>query len=64
MQRLALFDLDNTLVDRSAAFRRWAAEFCADRHLPDDALAWLIATDRDGGPPPAPAGSTSARADG
>ncbi|MFG1780481.1 HAD family hydrolase [Micromonospora sp. NPDC049051] len=48
MQRLALFDLDNTLVDRSEAFRRWAVEFCADRGLPDDALAWLIVTDRDG----------------
>ncbi|SIM48949.1 HAD family hydrolase [Micromonospora cremea] len=48
MQRLALFDLDNTLVDRSEAFRRWAVEFCADRELPDDALAWLIATDQDG----------------
>jgi putative hydrolase of the HAD superfamily len=51
MQRLALFDLDNTLVDRSEAFRRWAVEFCADRQLPDDALAWLIATDQDGSVP-------------
>ncbi|MBQ0994796.1 HAD family hydrolase [Micromonospora sp. H61] len=51
MQRLALFDLDNTLVDRSEAFRRWAVEFCADRELPDDALAWLIATDQDGAVP-------------
>ncbi|WP_431933652.1 HAD family hydrolase [Micromonospora sp. RP3T] len=48
MQRLALFDLDNTLVDRSEAFRRWAVEFCADHGLSDDALAWLIATDQDG----------------
>ncbi|WP_200208379.1 HAD family hydrolase [Micromonospora coerulea] len=48
MQRLALFDLDNTLVDRSEAFRRWAVEFCTERQLPDDALAWLIATDQDG----------------
>ncbi len=51
MQRLALFDLDNTLVDRSEAFRRWAVEFCADHELPDGALAWLIATDRDGAVP-------------
>ncbi|MEU4398082.1 HAD family hydrolase [Micromonospora orduensis] len=51
MQRLALFDLDNTLVDRSEAFRCWAVEFCADHELPDDALAWLIATDQDGSVP-------------
>ncbi|MFI2662466.1 HAD family hydrolase [Micromonospora carbonacea] len=51
MQRMALFDLDNTLVDRSGAFRRWAVEFCADHGLPDDALAWLIATDQDGAVP-------------
>ncbi|MFI2712905.1 HAD family hydrolase [Micromonospora sp. NPDC018662] len=48
MQRLALFDLDNTLVDRSEAFRRWAVEFCADHELPDDAREWLIDTDQDG----------------
>ncbi|MFG1949555.1 HAD family hydrolase [Micromonospora sp. NPDC048830] len=48
MQRLALFDLDNTLVDRSEAFRRWAAGFCAEHDLPQDALAWLLATDGDG----------------
>ncbi|WP_091631888.1 HAD family hydrolase [Micromonospora peucetia] len=29
-------------------FGRWAVEFCADHELPDDALAWLIATDQDG----------------
>ena len=48
MQRLALFDLDNTLVDRSEAFGRWAVEFCAERQLPADAVAWLVATDQDG----------------
>ncbi|BFU47663.1 hypothetical protein KRMM14A1004_59000 [Krasilnikovia sp. MM14-A1004] len=51
MQRLALIDLDNTLVDRSAAFGRWAVEFCAEYELPDDALGWLIATDQDGSVP-------------
>ncbi|MFF3852896.1 HAD family hydrolase [Micromonospora sp. NPDC002575] len=51
MQRLALFDLDNTLVDRSEAFRLWAVEFCADHGLPGDALAWLIASDQDGSVP-------------
>jgi putative hydrolase of the HAD superfamily len=48
MQQLALFDLDNTLVDRSEAFRRWAAEFVAERSLPADAAAWLVACDGDG----------------
>ncbi|MFJ8582968.1 HAD family hydrolase [Micromonospora sp. NPDC093277] len=48
MQKLVLFDLDNTLVDRDEAFRRWAAGFCEERHLPADAFAWLIATDGDG----------------
>ncbi|GAA2717787.1 HAD family hydrolase [Micromonospora olivasterospora] len=51
VQRLALFDLDNTLVDRSEAFQRWAAGFCAEHDLPEDALAWLLATDRDGSVP-------------
>ncbi|RLK22580.1 haloacid dehalogenase-like hydrolase [Micromonospora sp. M71_S20] len=45
MQRLALFDLDNTLIDRQAAFREWAEEFVTDRGLDDKALTWLIATD-------------------
>ena len=27
MRRIALFDLDNTLIDRQAAFRQWAAAF-------------------------------------
>ncbi|RZU53259.1 putative hydrolase of the HAD superfamily [Krasilnikovia cinnamomea] len=45
MQRLALFDLDNTLIDRQAAFRAWAEEFVTERGLDDKALTWLIATD-------------------
>ncbi|WP_422753995.1 HAD family hydrolase [Micromonospora sp. WMMD708] len=48
---MALFDLDNTLVDRSEAFRRWAVEFCADHGLSEEALAWLITTDQDGSVP-------------
>ncbi|MEV0198447.1 hypothetical protein [Nonomuraea sp. NPDC050691] len=31
MQRLVLFDLDNTLVDRLDAFRRWVRAFTARR---------------------------------
>lgn len=51
MQRLALFDLDNTLVDRSAAFRAWAQEFVAGYGLDAAALTWLLETDaRTAGP--------------
>jgi HAD superfamily hydrolase (TIGR01509 family) len=46
--RLALFDLDNTLVDRTGAFRRWAVEFVTEHALPSDALDWLMAADNDG----------------
>jgi FMN phosphatase YigB (HAD superfamily) len=45
MQRLALFDLDDTLVDRHATFRLWAEEFVADHGLDDKALTWLIFAD-------------------
>jgi putative hydrolase of the HAD superfamily len=48
MQRLALLDLDNTLVDRADAFRRWAAGFCSALDLPPDAPAWLQTADGDG----------------
>lgn len=46
---LLLVDLDNTLLDRAAAFRRWAVAF-RDKHAPDDhaAVAWLIQADADG----------------
>jgi FMN phosphatase YigB (HAD superfamily) len=45
MQRLALFDLDDTLVDRRAAFRVWAEEFVTDHGLDDNALTWLLFAD-------------------
>ncbi|GAA4943128.1 putative hydrolase of the HAD superfamily [Nonomuraea thailandensis] len=48
---LALFDLDNTLVDRLDAFRRWAAEFAAERKLGPRAVPWLEAADADGSVP-------------
>ena len=47
---LALFDLDNTLIDRVAAFRRWAEAFAADHGLADGAVDWLEAADEDGLP--------------
>jgi putative hydrolase of the HAD superfamily len=45
---LVLFDLDNTLVDRGGAFRRWAQAFLAERALDPEELAWLEREDRDG----------------
>jgi putative hydrolase of the HAD superfamily len=48
MQRLVLFDLDNTLVDRKFAFSLWARDFAAERGLDEAAVRWLIETDGDG----------------
>lgn len=48
---LALFDLDNTLIDRLGAFERWAAEFAAERELGQEAVPWLVAADADGAVP-------------
>lgn len=50
MQRLSLFDLDNTLVDLDTAFRAWAREFTDAHALGPEAVAWLLAVDRDGVP--------------
>ncbi|MEU2289176.1 HAD family hydrolase [Streptomyces sp. NPDC013178] len=46
MQRLALFDLDDTLIDRQLAFSVWATEFADEHDLGDEAPRWLIAADR------------------
>ena len=43
-----MFDLDNTLGDRAAAVRAWAAGFCAERALPTEATDWLVEVDNDG----------------
>jgi len=48
VSRLALFDLDNTLLDRSAAFLRWATGFAARRCLPADSVERLVGWDEDG----------------
>lgn len=45
MQRLALFDLDNTLVDRQAAFADWTAEFAASHDLDAAARGWILELD-------------------
>jgi FMN phosphatase YigB (HAD superfamily) len=42
MQALALFDLDDTLIDLRAAFRRFAAEFARARRLGDEGRDWLV----------------------
>jgi HAD superfamily hydrolase (TIGR01549 family) len=45
MQQLALFDLDDTLVDRRGAFNAWAEEFAAARGLDDKALTLMVMAD-------------------
>lgn len=50
---LLLCDLDDTLVDRRAAFGRWAESFAAVHGQDDDFVAWLREIDGDGfGPRP------------
>jgi putative hydrolase of the HAD superfamily len=46
--RLVLADLDNTLVDRAAAFRSWAEEVVRRHRLHTDAVLRLIDADADG----------------
>lgn len=50
MAPIALFDLDNTLVDRSSAFRGWAKEFTKDHGMSPSAADWLCLRDADGAP--------------
>ena len=45
---LLLVDLDNTLVDRADAYRRWARGFVALRGGGEADERWLEAVDRDG----------------
>lgn len=45
---LLLLDLDNTLVDRDAAFRAAAADFLAGHGLPASDLIWVTETDARG----------------
>jgi putative hydrolase of the HAD superfamily len=48
MTQFVLFDLDNTLFDRQAAYARWAQSFVAKRGLGADAVDVLREVDRDG----------------
>jgi putative hydrolase of the HAD superfamily len=45
---LLLLDLDNTLIDRAGALRRWAAGFAAEIGASGADVEWLITEDRDG----------------
>jgi putative hydrolase of the HAD superfamily len=45
---LVIFDLDNTLIDREASFRRWARRFVARRGLDPAEVRWLVEADGDG----------------
>jgi putative hydrolase of the HAD superfamily len=44
---LLLIDLDNTLIDRTAAFKVWADSRFRES-FGDSAVSWLVAADRDG----------------
>ena len=45
---LLLLDLDNTLLDRAAAFRAWGQEFLEKLGAPAEDLDWLLDVDADG----------------
>jgi putative hydrolase of the HAD superfamily len=45
---LLLLDLDNTLIDRTAAFARWAARYVPAQGGGQSDVSWLIEADRDG----------------
>ncbi|MFJ4204583.1 HAD family hydrolase [Streptomyces sviceus] len=48
---LMMIDLDNTLVDRDAAFRAAAAAFLTEHGLPEGDLDWLMSLDASGHTP-------------
>ncbi|MFI6500309.1 hypothetical protein [Nonomuraea typhae] len=50
MQRLVLFDLDNTLIDLDAAFVDWAHELAEAQGIGRRGAEWLITLDRNGLP--------------
>ena len=45
---LILIDLDNTLIDRSAAFKAWAVDYVPERGGDPSDVDWLIKADREG----------------
>lgn len=46
--QLVIFDLDNTLIDRTVPFLRWATHFVSTHSLEPEELEWLISADGDG----------------
>jgi FMN phosphatase YigB (HAD superfamily) len=47
-RRLALFDLDDTLVDHSDRFVQWSKDFAAARNLGDGAADWIVKASTSG----------------
>lgn len=45
---LLLLDLDNTLLDRAAAFRTWAEDFLRAIGAPAEDIDWILDADADG----------------
>ncbi|WP_107054427.1 HAD family hydrolase [Streptomyces sp. NRRL S-350] len=45
---LLLFDLDNTLLPRDAAFRAWAQDFLSEHDLPPGDVDWFVTLDGGG----------------
>ncbi|MFJ7912297.1 HAD family hydrolase [Kitasatospora sp. NPDC096204] len=45
---LLLFDLDNTLLPRDAAYRAWAEDFLSEHGLPPGDLDWFVTLDGGG----------------
>ncbi|QSB16469.1 HAD family hydrolase [Natronosporangium hydrolyticum] len=45
---LAIFDLDNTLVDRAGSFTRWARAWVTEQGLDPAEVEWLTEADGDG----------------
>ncbi|MEW9527379.1 HAD family hydrolase [Microbispora sp. NPDC049125] len=50
MQRLALFDLDNTVMNLNEAFVVWAAEFADEHGMGCEAVDWVVPLDQAGCP--------------
>lgn len=45
---LLLTDLDDTLIDRVGAFRRWLVDFATRHRVDEEHFAWVTALDNDG----------------
>jgi putative hydrolase of the HAD superfamily len=48
---LLLIDLDNTLLDRTGAYRAWAEQFLVTVGAPAEEIEWMIKVDDDGRTP-------------